>query len=57
MQVFANPSDGTVRYAYLSTSGERYTVQEALSVSHWKSAMKDEYDALLQNKTWQLVPP
>lgn len=32
--------------------------QEALSSSHadqWKKAMQEEYDSLLQNKTWSLV--
>ena len=23
----------------------------------WKKAMPEEYDALIQNKTWHLVPP
>jgi hypothetical protein len=50
-------TDGTVRYAYLATSGEPYSLQEALSTPHWKSAMDDEYRALMKNKTWRLVPP
>jgi hypothetical protein len=32
-------------------------VQVALSSPNWKSAMVDEYNALLRNKTWTLVPP
>ena len=28
----------------------------ALSDPNWKSAMQDEYDALIKNKTWVLVP-
>jgi hypothetical protein len=40
-----------------STSGEPYNLQEALSSLHWKTAMDDEYAALMKNKTWQLVPP
>jgi hypothetical protein len=50
-------NDGIVRYAYLSTSGEPYNLQEALSTLHWKAAMHEEYDALMKNKTWRLVPP
>jgi hypothetical protein len=50
-------SDGTVCYAYTATSGEPYTVKEALSSPSWKVVMIDEYNALLCNKTWHLVPP
>jgi hypothetical protein len=51
-------SDGTVCYAYTTSSGEPYTVQEALSSPDWKAAIIDEYNnALLRNKTWHLVPP
>jgi hypothetical protein len=46
-----------VRYSYSATSREPYTVQEALSSPSWKAAMVDEYNALLQNKTWTFVPP
>jgi hypothetical protein len=44
-------NDGTVCYACLATSGESYIVHKALSIPQWKSAMQDEYDALLQNQT------
>jgi hypothetical protein len=50
-------SDGMVRYAYTVGSREPYTVQEALSSLDWKAAMIDEYNALLCNNTWHLVPP
>jgi hypothetical protein len=50
-------SDGTVYYAYTTALGEPYTVKEALSSPSWKSTMIDEYNALLYNKTWTLVPP
>uniref|UniRef100_A0A0A1X1V8 Retrovirus-related Pol polyprotein from transposon TNT 1-94 n=2 Tax=Zeugodacus cucurbitae TaxID=28588 RepID=A0A0A1X1V8_ZEUCU len=36
------------------------TVDEALSSEHseqWFNAMKDEYDALLKNETWELIEP
>jgi hypothetical protein len=49
-------SDETVRYAYTTTSGEPYTVKEALSSPSWKAAMIDEYNVLMRNKTWTLVP-
>lgn len=31
-------------------------VNEALKHDHWRRAMKDEYDVLLNNGTWELVP-
>jgi histone deacetylase 1/2 len=50
-------TDGTVRYAFVSSSCEPYNLQEALSIPHWKVAMDAEYGALMKNKTWRLVPP
>jgi hypothetical protein len=50
-------SDGTVRYAFSTTSSEPHSLQEALSTPSWKVAMNDEYTALMRNKTWHLVPP
>jgi hypothetical protein len=44
-------TDGTVRYGNLAVLSEPYNLQEALSVPQWKQAMRDEYIALLQNKT------
>lgn len=32
------------------------TVQEALSDQNWHQAMRDEYEALIRNKTWLFVP-
>jgi hypothetical protein len=29
----------------------------ALSVPHWREAMETEFDALVSNGTWNLVPP
>jgi hypothetical protein len=49
--------DGTIHFAYFASSSEPYNVQEALSTPHWKLSMVDEYNALLRNKTWTLVPP
>jgi hypothetical protein len=50
-------TDGTVRYACLTSSGEPYSLQEAMSTPHWMEAMANEYHALICNKTWRLVPP
>jgi hypothetical protein len=30
---------------------------DALRLPHWQKAMQEEYDALINNGTWQLVPP
>jgi hypothetical protein len=37
-------------------SGEPTTVEEALGDQWWVQAMNKEYDALMRNKTWHLVP-
>jgi histone deacetylase 1/2 len=50
-------TDGTVRYGCFTASGEPQTLDEAMHNSDWKSAMDAEYDALIKNKTWHLVPP
>ena len=50
-------TDGTVRYSFLTTSGEPWNIEEALSNTDWKMAMDSEYSALMNNKTWHLVPP
>ncbi|KAH9671623.1 retrovirus-related pol polyprotein from transposon RE1 [Citrus sinensis] len=44
-----------VFYAALSNR-EPDTVEEALEDQRWCQAMKDEYDALMKNNTWILVP-
>jgi histone deacetylase 1/2 len=36
--------------------GEPTTVDEALGHKHWVMAMDAEYQALMKNKTWRLVP-
>jgi hypothetical protein len=41
----------------LTTSGEPSSVNKALIDKHWKKAMDLEYDALVKNKTWHIVPP
>jgi hypothetical protein len=50
-------SDGTVRYAFSTTTGEPHLLQEVLSTPCWKVAMNDNYTSLMHNKTWHLVPP
>ena len=56
-------TDGTVRYdkgrrfAGLAVTGEPNTLVEALENKNWKNAMNEEYNALMKNRTWHLVPP
>jgi hypothetical protein len=50
-------TDGTIRYAQLTTTGEPSIVQEALNHNQWKQAMDSEYNALIKNNTWHLVSP
>jgi hypothetical protein len=53
-------TDGTVRYdkhAFLTNTGEPTSIDEAISDKNWKAAMDLEFDALVKNKTWHLVPP
>jgi histone deacetylase 1/2 len=49
-------TDGCIRWCNTCVTGEPSTIQEALSNPCWKQAMQDEYDALLRNHTWHLVP-
>ena len=55
-------NDGTIRYdkikrAFLTTTGEPLNLDDALANKNWKEAMDSEYNALMKNKTWHLVPP
>jgi hypothetical protein len=50
-------TDGHVRYGFYASTSEARNVEEALASKHWKEAMELEYDALMKNKTWHLVPP
>jgi hypothetical protein len=50
-------TDGTIRYGLLTSTGEPNSLDEALSDEKWRHAMEEEYGALIQNKTWHLVPP
>jgi histone deacetylase 1/2 len=50
-------TDGIVRCGLFSSTGEPSTLSEALDDSRWRQAMDEEYNALMKNKTWHLVPP
>ena len=51
-------TDGTIRYGQLATTpDESPTLQHALFDKKWRHAMDVEYEALIRNKTWHLVPP
>jgi hypothetical protein len=49
-------TNGTVRYACLFMSREPESTTGALSHDKWWEAMNNEYQALMKNKTWHLVP-
>jgi hypothetical protein len=40
----------------LTTTGQPSSLTEALSDANWKKAVDHEFDALVKNKTWHLVP-
>jgi hypothetical protein len=50
-------TDGTIRYDYSATTNEPRDLSDALMDKNWKAAMDDEFNALMKNKTWHLVPP
>jgi histone deacetylase 1/2 len=53
-----NYTAGTIRYGQLATTTEGpIDLQHALADRNWKHAMDVEFDALIKNKTWHLVPP
>jgi len=41
----------------LASTGEPTDLANALQDKNWKQAMNSEYEALMRNKTWHLVPP
>lgn len=56
--------DGTIRYPInrRTFSAEKEQSEptdhvEALQDENWKQSMEEEYQALLKNETWRLVPP
>jgi hypothetical protein len=48
--------DGTIRWCLSASRDEPANLRAALSDDNWKDAMDEEYSALMQNKTWHLVP-
>jgi histone deacetylase 1/2 len=49
-------TDGTVRYGLSYSTNEPENLQVALTNKNWKEAMDDEYKALVDNKSWHLLP-
>jgi histone deacetylase 1/2 len=49
--------DGTVRWLLSCTSGEPKDLSSAVADPNWKGAMNEEFEALMKNGTWHLVPP
>jgi hypothetical protein len=43
-------------YANLTVSGEPENLDEAMHHEQWRGAMNEEYQALMKNNTWHLVP-
>jgi histone deacetylase 1/2 len=41
----------------LTATREPQIVEEALGNKNWKEAVDIEYNALMNNNTWHLVPP
>jgi hypothetical protein len=58
-------TDGTVRYPaprglltqHASATQEPTCFSNAVSIPEWRNAMQLEFNALLHNQTWSLVPP
>jgi histone deacetylase 1/2 len=50
-------TDGTIRYGHLTVVGEPKNIADALANPNWKASMDVEYNSLIKNKTWNLVPP
>jgi len=36
---------------------EPSNVRQAMQIPHWRQAISEEFDALIRNGTWSLVPP
>jgi histone deacetylase 1/2 len=57
-------TDGTVAWlaacvaqAVSDPTVEPRHFRDALGIPHWRDAIEQEYDALIKNNTWHLVPP
>ncbi|KAH9725755.1 retrovirus-related pol polyprotein from transposon RE2 [Citrus sinensis] len=55
---FGHPNSAILMHLLKSSlvNKEPNTVQEALGDKNWHQAMSDEYEALIRNKTWLLLP-
>jgi hypothetical protein len=49
-------TDDTVTYFVIKTSSEPTSYSAAIEDPLWRQAMSDEFQSLLKNKTWQLIP-
>jgi hypothetical protein len=49
-------TDGTIQYGLFTFAGEPHTFSEAFQDERWRDAMKEEYNALMKNKTWHVFP-
>jgi hypothetical protein len=43
--------------AFLLPQVNRFTLSDAMEDDRWCKAMEEEYNALMENNTWHLVPP
>jgi hypothetical protein len=50
-------TDATVTYSAIKTSSETTSYTTAMKDPLWRQTMNDEFQALLKNKTWHLIPP
>jgi hypothetical protein len=51
-------TDGTVTYSAAKTSSVvTSSLSTALEHPLWRQAMNEEFEALIKNKTWHLIPP
>jgi hypothetical protein len=45
-----------ILHSYIATASNSQSFIEASSIVEWDSTMEEEYNSLIQNKTWDLVP-
>jgi hypothetical protein len=50
-------TNGMIHYSMLASTCEPTSLTKALIDGNWKKAMDCEFDALVKNKIWHLVPP
>ncbi|XP_031253597.1 uncharacterized protein LOC116111573 [Pistacia vera] len=53
---FAQQTSTALVTKLLTTQPEPSSVNEALACREWREAMQEEFNALLKNETWILVP-